>query len=222
MLVEESEIKGTEETQQLNDRLKDGVYEILKQRKYRIIEKTESKVMKLSAGSESLGNYIVAENDENKTILVLLPSEEVVRVATVREFKNQMEELDINEGMLIPLKRFTYTAEREAKAFKITALRKNHPVFNIFSHSLVPEHHILNSDTEIDEVLDKYNAKLKQLPKIYEDDPAVVAINAAIGDVIKIVRSPDSYLFRLVIPRVDTGVTEGTAMVQMITKRKLR
>jgi DNA-directed RNA polymerase subunit H len=121
---------------------------------------------------------------------------------------------------LIALKRFTYTAEREAKDFGISALIKNHPVFNIFSHYLVPEHVIMDKD-EVDEMLDRYNASLMQLPRIYEDDPGVVAVNGKVGDVVRIVRDQGEN-YRLIVPRPEGGRTENTAMVNMTTKRQER
>lgn len=218
---EENETKGSEEQQLLNQRLIEGARDIIEQRNFKIVQKKSSKFMKLIAGSESLGTYLVAENEGDETLLILLPSEEVVRVATVREFKKQMDALKITEGMLIPLKRFTYTAEREAKEFKITALKKNHPVFNIFNHELVPEHQKM-TQLEIDDMLIKYNAKINELPKIYEDDPGVVAVNGAVGDVIRVVRGHDSENFRLIIPRADGGVTESTAILSLLERRAKR
>ncbi|MHA2253492.1 MAG: DNA-directed RNA polymerase subunit RpoH/Rpb5 C-terminal domain-containing protein [Candidatus Kariarchaeaceae archaeon] len=211
---EEIATKGDIEQQKLSERLKQGAIEIIEQRGYVIVNKTAPKFMKLVAGSESLGTYIIAENETERPLLVLLPSEEVVRVATVREFNKQMESLEIDDGMLIALKRFTYTAEREAKEFKIVALKKNHPVFNIFSHELVPVHELMTPNG-IDEMLVKYHTRLNQLPRIYDDDPGVVAVNAKVGDVIRIYRSDDSENFRLVIPRPESGITESTALIHL-------
>ena len=182
---------------------------------------TTPEFMKLIAGSQSLGTYVLAENKDDEAIIVLIPFEEVVRVATVREFKEQMDDLKITEGMLIPLNRFTYTAEREARNFSIAVLRKNHPVFNIFSHSLVPEHQILTSD-EIDEILVQYNARISNLPKLFEDDPAAIAVNAQIGDVVRILRSHDNFMYRLVIPRVEAGITAESVMADMMMDRRKR
>ena len=224
ILVSEREIKetkGSEELQKLNDRLIEGAREILIQRNFEIITKTTPEFMKLIAGSQSLGTYILAENKKKDAIIVLIPFEEVVRVATVREFKEQMDDLEITEGMLIPLNRFTYTAEREARNFSIAVLRKNHPVFNIFSHSLVPEHQILTRN-EIDDILVHYNAQISNLPKLFEDDPAAIAVNAQIGDVVRILRSHDNFMYRLVIPRVEAGVTAESIMANLMVDRRKR
>jgi|YNPNPStandDraft_1061719.scaffolds.fasta_scaffold00214_10 DNA-directed RNA polymerase subunit H len=54
-------------------------------------------------------------------------------------------------------------------------------------HVLVPEHIIL-SEKEKEELFRRYNIKPDQLPKILNNDPAVVAIGAKPGDIVKIIR----------------------------------
>lgn len=58
---------------------------------------------------------------------------------------------------------------------------------NITKHTLVPKHIILN-DKEREELLNTYGITTRHLPRILESDPVVKAINAKIGDVLKIVR----------------------------------
>ncbi len=73
---------------------------------------------------------------------------------------------------------------------------------NVLKHEMVPEHIVL-SEEEKKEVLEKYNISVKQLPKILAKDPVIKAIGAKPGDVIKIVRkSPvagKSVYYRLVV-----------------------
>lgn len=74
--------------------------------------------------------------------------------------------------------------------------------FNVLKHEMVPEHVVL-SEEEKKEVLEKYNISEKQLPKILAKDPVVKAIGAKPGDVVKIIRkSPvagKSIYYRLVV-----------------------
>jgi DNA-directed RNA polymerase subunit H len=74
--------------------------------------------------------------------------------------------------------------------------------FNILNHELVPEHIILK-ENEIKEVLEKFKIGPQNLPKILLSDPAVKAINAKEGDIIKIVRKSKtagtSIYYRVVI-----------------------
>jgi len=59
--------------------------------------------------------------------------------------------------------------------------------FNIFDHVLVPKHEIL-SEKEEKELLEKLGVTKEQLPKIKKDDPAVKALGAKPGQIIKITR----------------------------------
>ena len=59
--------------------------------------------------------------------------------------------------------------------------------FNVFNHVLVPKHEIL-SEKEKEELLKRYKIKPYHLPKIKDTDPAVRALGAKPGDIIKIVR----------------------------------
>ena len=73
---------------------------------------------------------------------------------------------------------------------------------DILSHKLVPEHIIVPKE-EVEKELERYNARLMELPKIQTRDPIVKAIGAKVGDVVKIIRkSPtagEAVAYRLVI-----------------------
>lgn len=62
---------------------------------------------------------------------------------------------------------------------------------DILKHNLVPEHVIL-SDEEAEEVLNKYNITEDELPKILTSDPVVKAIDAKSGDILKITRKSET------------------------------
>ena len=72
---------------------------------------------------------------------------------------------------------------------------------DVSEHTLVPEHTVMDDD-EIDEVLEDYDIKRTDLPKITRSDPALPE-DAAIGDVIKIVRdsrtADQAIVYRLVV-----------------------
>ncbi|HUT00373.1 MAG TPA: DNA-directed RNA polymerase subunit H [Candidatus Thermoplasmatota archaeon] len=59
--------------------------------------------------------------------------------------------------------------------------------YDILGHKLVPEHTIL-SDKEKKELLEKYNIKTDQLPRILANDPAVISTGAKPGQIVKIIR----------------------------------
>ncbi len=75
---------------------------------------------------------------------------------------------------------------------------------NVLEHVMVPEHRIMTEE-EVAALFSTYKITNEQLPKIYHDDPSVKAINAAIGDVIRIIRTSHTAgraeSYRLVIKR---------------------
>ena len=73
---------------------------------------------------------------------------------------------------------------------------------DIRKHMLVPEHSKLTKE-KIQELLEKYNLSLNELPKILLTDPAIEKLNVKPGDVIKIIRDSQtlgkSIYYRVVI-----------------------
>ena len=61
-------------------------------------------------------------------------------------------------------------------------------MIDIFRNILVPEHVLLTKE-ETQSVLEMYKIKPYQLPYIHSSDPAVRAIDAKLGDVVKIIRN---------------------------------
>ena len=62
---------------------------------------------------------------------------------------------------------------------------------DVLSHELIPEMNIL-SETEKRNILKKYSVEENQLPLIKHTDPAVKALNAQPGDVVRIRRSGET------------------------------
>ena len=73
---------------------------------------------------------------------------------------------------------------------------------DVSNHILVPKHEKC-SETEKKSILKKYNCEIKDLPKISINDAAIVDMNLAPGDIVKIFRnSPsagESFFYRVVI-----------------------
>lgn len=72
----------------------------------------------------------------------------------------------------------------------------------------ITKHHLIYpaaklSDAEKQELLQKYNVTLKDLPKILKEDPTLTKLSIKIGDVIKIERPSKtaglSHYYRVVI-----------------------
>jgi len=58
---------------------------------------------------------------------------------------------------------------------------------DVLLHDLVPQHILLNKK-ETQDLMDKYQITVLDLPQIFENDPVAIAIGAKERDVIKIIR----------------------------------
>jgi len=72
---------------------------------------------------------------------------------------------------------------------------------DVSQHELVPDHSIVDEDT-LDGVLEEYNIKKTDLPKLKRTDPAAPD-DAEVGDVVKVVRdsrtTDQAVVYRLVV-----------------------
>ncbi|MFQ5621228.1 MAG: DNA-directed RNA polymerase subunit H [Candidatus Nanoarchaeia archaeon] len=74
--------------------------------------------------------------------------------------------------------------------------------YAVNEHRLVPKHEVLSTEDK-DKFLEKHNLTLPELPEIAIDDPAIKALKAKKGDVIKITRNSltagESVFYRRVV-----------------------
>ena len=72
---------------------------------------------------------------------------------------------------------------------------------DVSNHELVPDHNVLD-DSEIEDVMQEYNIRKTDLPKIKRTDPALPSA-AEVGDVVEIVRdsrtTDRAVVYRLVV-----------------------
>lgn len=64
-------------------------------------------------------------------------------------------------------------------------------MIDVLLHKYVPKHILLTQEETMD-LLDKYKIGLSDLPQMFEKDPVAIAIGAKEGDVVKIVRDSDT------------------------------
>ncbi|AUX08232.1 DNA-directed RNA polymerase subunit H [Halalkaliarchaeum desulfuricum] len=73
---------------------------------------------------------------------------------------------------------------------------------DVSQHELVPEHVLLDDPSEVEEVLEEYNVRKTNLPKIKRTDPALPD-GAERGDVVKVIRdsrtTDRAVVYRLVV-----------------------
>lgn len=181
-----------------------GIKSILKRRGYKV------------TNEERFENYIdlicELEKDPTKEMFASISLEEKVGVAVLRDYFKRLEQRveekgeEEVKGLLVASNRFTHYARREAKEKNIWIITSKDPRFDIFTHDLVPEH-VICPEEELKELLEKYNIKRRHLPKILLSDPAVKAVGAKPGQVVKIFRHSEvagqSIAYRLVVSRTN-------------------
>ena len=73
---------------------------------------------------------------------------------------------------------------------------------SIEAHSLIPKHSLCG-EKEKQQLLEKYNASIKQIPRMSMNDNGIASLNAKPGDLIKIERN-DAYVGKITFYRVVT------------------
>jgi DNA-directed RNA polymerase subunit H len=152
---------------------------LIKLRKYKLIKKEKH---------EGAVAYIVnIPKDKEKALVWCILDEATVGIAMMNSLYKLLEAKELERAIVITEGRFTHAAKQGAKKRKVELLPKSFPVFDIFEHELVPRHEIL-TEKEKTEVLAQYKIQPYQMPQIKATDPAVKAIGAKPGDMLKIIR----------------------------------
>ena len=164
-------------------RIASGVKEILEFRGFEITNVNEDDAF-MDVYAEKKG-----EDDDRRTALARFPKDPQVGVKTIRILGKLQIEEEVDEALLIAEAPLTHYAKKESVKLGIEIISSSNPLFNIFDHDLVP-HHTRLTNKEIKSFLINYQIEKHQIPKILETDPAVKAIQAKPGDVLRIVRNP--------------------------------
>jgi DNA-directed RNA polymerase subunit H len=152
---------------------------LIKLRKYKLIEKEKF---------EGAYAYIIdIPQDKERAIVWCILGEATVGIAAMNTLYKIMKEKDLDRAIVVTEGRYTHAVKLGAKKKKVELLPKTFPVFDIFEHALVPFHEIL-TEKEKNALLAQYKVKPYQMPQIKSGDPAVKAIGAKPGDVLKITR----------------------------------
>jgi DNA-directed RNA polymerase subunit H len=152
---------------------------LIKLRGYKLIKKEKHK---------DVISYVVnIPKDKEKAIVWCIPEEGTVGITSINLLLKAMKEANVERGIIITGGRYTHAVKQSTKKKNIELLPRTFPAFDIFEHELVPRHEILTS-AESEQVLTQYRIHPYQLPQIKATDPAVKAIGAKPGDILRIIR----------------------------------
>ena len=152
---------------------------LIKLRKYKLLKKEKFE--------GAFGYTINIPEDKEKALIWCILGQATVGIVAMNQLYKVMKEKEIDRAIVITEGRYTHAVKQGAKKRKVELLLKSFPVFDIFEHALVPMHEILPAK-ERDQLLKQYKVKPYQIPQITSTDPAVKAIGAKPGDVLRITR----------------------------------
>jgi len=152
---------------------------LIKLRKYKFVKKEKY--------DGAFGYVVDIPEDKEKAIIWCILDQATVGIVAMNQLYKVMKEKELERAIVITEGRYTHAVKQGAKKKKVELLLKSFPVFDIFEHALVPRHEILTSK-EREDLLAKYKVHPYQMPQITSTDPAVKAIGAKPGDVLRIIR----------------------------------
>ena len=152
---------------------------LIKLRKYKLVKRQERK--------DAISFLVRVPKEKENILLWCVPTEGTVGVAYVKQLSKVMKEEEVENGIVVTSGRYTQAAKLNAAKNKIELIPRIFPSFNVFNHKLVPKHEILSSE-EREKLLSEYRVQPYQLPRVIASDPAVKAIGAKPGDIVRIIR----------------------------------
>jgi DNA-directed RNA polymerase subunit H len=151
---------------------------LMKLRGYKLIRRKEAK---------GASGFLVQTAEKKKILMWCLPSQGTIGVQYVNQLKKAMKEEEVDRAIVITSGRYTQAARVNARKSGIEMIPRIFPSFNIFDHALVPKHEIVKPE-EKKKLLQQFRVQPHQLPRLKASDPAVKAIGAKPGDVVRIIR----------------------------------
>lgn len=152
---------------------------LIKLRKYKLITKEKY---------EGAFAYVIdIPGEKVKAIVWCILDSATVGISAMNALYKIMKEKEIDRAIVVTEGRYTHAVKTGAKKKNVELLLKSFPVFDIFEHDLVPMHEILTEKEKI-ALLAKYKVQPFQMPQIKSADPAVKAIGAKPGDILRIIR----------------------------------
>jgi DNA-directed RNA polymerase subunit H len=151
---------------------------LIKLRGYKVMKKEEVK---------NAISYSVKMKDKKKAIIWAVTTDGTVGVAYVTQLKKAMDDAKVENGIITTIGKYTHTAKTRSKQNNIELIPKIFPSFKIFDHEFVSKHEILTPEEKTKFLVD-YKVQPYQLPRIKASDPAIIAVGAIPGDIVRVIR----------------------------------
>ena len=131
---------------------------------------------------------VLHDNVSNKIMKIKIIPHKITGIQKSFGANEFIESNKLNPKIIISKEINKKTTQQFIKNSKNTEIFIEHELMiNIVDHEIVPKH-ILLSDDEAAEVLEKYLAKKKNMPKIYSGDPIARYYNMQPNNICRIIR----------------------------------
>jgi len=147
-----------------------------------LVKYRKLKVDKVEREAEKIV-YHLSRGDKRYMILCVL-DQKTIGISYVRELKALVDKEGAAKGILVGDGKYTYSAKNTSGQIGIELIPPTLPTFDIFEHELVPRHVILTEE-ERSQVLERFHAKPYQFPWIKASDPISIILGAEPGDIIR-------------------------------------
>jgi len=161
--------------------------ETIEERKARILMGLRGYKLVKRREHKDATSFLIKTAEDKKVLIWCLPTQGTVGVQFINPLKKAMKEAEVERGIIITSGRYTQAAKTHARRRGIELIPRIFPSFNIYEHVLVPKHEIVPPD-EREKILSEYRVQPYQLPRLKASDPAVKAIGAKPGDIVKVTR----------------------------------
>jgi len=162
--------------------------ESLEERKAKVLIKLRGyKLVKKEKHKDGISYLVEIPKEKKKALIWCMQDESTVGITSINQLQKLMKETGVERGIMITSGRYTHAVKQSAKKKGVELLSRTFPAFDLFEHKLVPKHEIL-TEKEREQLLAEYKVQPYQLPQIKASDPAVKAIDAKPGDILRIIR----------------------------------
>ena len=134
-------------------------------------------------------------DDVNDQIFVFFPDDPKLGVDPIRSYIDRMKENGATRGIIVVKNNVTPLAKAAIEElrpdYNIEIFNRLELLVDITEHELVPEHVVL-TDAEKQQLLDRYTLKETQLPRLQKGDPVARYFGLDRGQVVKIIRPSET------------------------------
>lgn len=134
--------------------------------------------------------------DPADQLFVFFPEDEKVGVKPIKTYSQRMQEESVMKAIIVVKVNMTSFAKSAVKemcmrGYKVEYFKESELLIDITEHKLVPEHIVLTNKQK-SELLERYKLKPSQLPRIQVFDPIARYYGLKHNEVVKIVRPSET------------------------------